>query len=44
MARTGGAFTLNHGGLRFQIIWKDQTGGNHNDHIHIGIARTGARA
>lgn len=44
MAREGGAFTLNHGGLRFQIIWKDQTGGNHNDHIHIGIARTGARA
>ncbi len=44
MARKGGAFTLTHGGLRFQIIWKDQTGGNHNDHIHIGIARSGARA
>ncbi|MGE4426928.1 MAG: hypothetical protein AB7G37_10800 [Solirubrobacteraceae bacterium] len=44
LARKGGAFTLHHGGLRLQIIWKSQVGGNHNDHIHVGIARLAGRA
>ena len=38
LARQGGAHTIHHAGLRFQIIWKSTTGGNHYDHIHVGIA------
>lgn len=37
MARHGGAFTLHHGGHRIQIIWKSYVGGNHHDHVHVGI-------
>jgi hypothetical protein len=36
-ARTGGAHTIIHTAMRIQIIWKDNTGGNHYNHIHIGI-------
>jgi hypothetical protein len=43
LARRGGAFTIHHAGLRFQIIWKSQVGGNHDDHIHVGIARLAGR-
>ena len=35
-ARAGGLFTLNDGGLRIQVIWKTNLGGNHHDHVHIG--------
>jgi 3D (Asp-Asp-Asp) domain-containing protein len=37
-ARAGGAITVHHDGLRIQIIWKNGTGGNHWNHIHVGIA------
>jgi hypothetical protein len=43
MARQGGAFTIVHASLRFQIIWKSTVGGNHFDHVHIGIARLPCR-
>lgn len=36
-ARTGGAHTIIHANTRIQIIWKDNTGGNHYNHIHTGI-------
>ena len=35
----GGASNLTAGGLRIQIIWKSYTGGNHYNHIHVGIRR-----
>ncbi len=44
MARQGGAFTLHHQGIRFQIIWKSQVGGNHDDHIHVGIDPSSGQA
>jgi hypothetical protein len=37
MARRGGLFTINHGGHRIQVIWKTNAGGNHHNHVHIGI-------
>jgi hypothetical protein len=37
MARTGGAHTILRGGLHIQIIWKSDVGGNHYDHVHVGI-------
>lgn len=30
-------------GYRVQVIWQSQVGGNHNDHIHIGVANQGNR-
>jgi hypothetical protein len=36
-ARDGGAYTIVRGGLRIQIIWKTSTGGNHYDHVHVGV-------
>lgn len=33
----GGAFTLNHGGRRVQIIFNSNIGGNHYNHLHVGI-------
>lgn len=36
----GGTWRGVHGGLRIQIIWKSDTGGNHFNHVHIGVART----
>lgn len=37
-ARAGGTTTLTAAGLRIQIIWKSLVGGNHYDHVHVGIA------
>lgn len=37
MAKQGGLFTLNHEGRRIQVIWKTYEGGNHHNHVHIGI-------
>ena len=34
----GGARTVYTADLRVQIIWKDGTGGDHWNHIHVGIA------
>jgi hypothetical protein len=36
-ARTGGLFTFTHGNQRIQCIWKTDEGGNHHDHVHIGV-------
>jgi 3D (Asp-Asp-Asp) domain-containing protein len=36
--RAGGARTVYTADLRVQIIWKSQLGGNHNNHIHVGVA------
>jgi hypothetical protein len=42
MARAGGLFTLNPSsgafkGHRIQVIWKTNAGGNHHNHVHLGI-------
>ena len=34
----GGAFTFYKGGRRIQIIFNSNVGGNHNDHLHVGVA------
>src|SRR5688500_14076930 len=38
-ARKGGLFTIERYGLRIQIIWKTLQGGNHYDHVHVGVRR-----
>ena len=38
-AFTGGANTVTAGGFRIQILWKTLVGGNHFNHVHVGIAR-----
>jgi len=40
-ARAGGLFTLANGGLRIQCIWKTDQGGNHHNHVHVGVRPTG---
>jgi hypothetical protein len=41
-ARRGGLFTIQRGGLLIQIIWKTLEGGDHYDHVHIGVRREDA--
>ena len=41
MAAAGGAFTLTDATLRVQVIWKSLVGGNHFNHVHIGVAIAG---
>jgi hypothetical protein len=36
-ARTGGLFNFNHEGQRIQCIWKTDVGGNHHNHVHVGV-------
>ncbi|MEA2497569.1 MAG: hypothetical protein QOJ29_5480, partial [Thermoleophilaceae bacterium] len=36
-ARRGGLYTLRRGVLRIQCIWKTYAGGNHHDHVHVGV-------
>lgn len=36
-ARTGGLFTFTHGNQRIQCIWKTEQGGNHHNHVHVGV-------
>lgn len=38
--RKGGVFNTTINGIRFQVLWKTMTGGNHYDHIHVGARRT----
>lgn len=40
-ARAGGAITIVKGGLRLQVIWKSNVGGNHHNHVHVGVRRVG---
>lgn len=35
--QTGGVFNLNKNGKRYQIIFNSNVGGNHYDHLHIGV-------
>jgi hypothetical protein len=36
-ARGGGLFTFTHEGQRIQCIWKTTEGGNHHNHVHVGV-------
>lgn len=36
-AKAGGLYNINRDGKRYQIIWKTNQGGNHYDHVHVGI-------
>jgi hypothetical protein len=36
-ARTGGLYNLIAGGLRIQCIWKTLSGGDHHNHVHVGV-------
>jgi hypothetical protein len=36
-AKGGGLFTFNHGSQRIQCIWKTLEGGNHHNHVHVGV-------
>ena len=36
-ARTGGLFNFTHGDKRIQCIWKTNEGGNHHNHVHVGV-------
>jgi 3D (Asp-Asp-Asp) domain-containing protein/lysophospholipase L1-like esterase len=45
-ARAGGLCNVVHGGFRWQIIWKTigaALGGNHTNHVHIGVRRQAGR-
>jgi hypothetical protein len=33
----GGLFTFTHAGQRIQCIWKTNEGGNHHNHVHVGV-------
>jgi hypothetical protein len=36
-AQGGGLFTFTHEGQRIQCIWKTTQGGNHHNHVHVGV-------
>lgn len=36
-ARGGGLFTFTHNNQRIQCIWKTEIGGNHHNHVHVGV-------
>jgi hypothetical protein len=36
-AQSGGLFTFTHEGQRIQCIWKTTQGGNHHNHVHVGV-------
>ena len=35
----GKYLNINSGGYRVQIIWQSNVGGNHYDHVHVGVRR-----
>ena len=35
----GKTFTINSGGYRVQVIWQSMVGGNHYDHVHVGVKK-----
>ena len=37
--RTGGNFVVTRNGLRWQVIYRSDVGGNHWNHIHVGVKR-----
>jgi len=36
-AHGGGLFTFTHGNQRIQCIWNTNEGGNHHNHVHVGV-------
>jgi hypothetical protein len=36
-ARAGGLFNNTRDNMRIQCIWKTNKGGNHHDHVHVGV-------
>jgi Putative peptidoglycan binding domain len=36
-AQRGGLFTTTHENMRIQCIWKTSDGGNHHNHVHVGV-------
>ena len=36
-ARGGGLFAFVNDGQRIQCIWKTDEGGNHHNHVHVGV-------
>lgn len=40
-ARAGGAQTIVTNGIRVQVIWKSDVGGNHHNHVHVGLGTSG---
>ncbi len=36
-AHDGGLFTFTHDNQRIQCIWKTLEGGNHHNHVHVGV-------
>lgn len=40
MAHAGGLFTEHPPGMRVQCIWKTDEGGDHHNHVHVGIRLT----
>jgi hypothetical protein len=43
-AAKGGLYTIERGGLRIQIIWKTYEGGDHYNHVHVGVRPVAAAA
>ncbi len=39
MAHAGGLFNEFSAGMRMQCIWKTKIGGNHHNHVHVGLKR-----
>jgi hypothetical protein len=37
MAQKGGLYNVNYKGHRYQVIWKTDQGGNHYNHVHVGV-------
>lgn len=37
--KTGGNFVTTINGIRYQVIYRSNIGGNHYNHIHIGARR-----
>jgi hypothetical protein len=37
--KTGGVFNTTVGGYRYQVLWRTNVGGNHYDHIHVGVKK-----
>lgn len=36
-AKSGGLFNFTHNSQRIQCIWKTKIGGNHHNHVHVGV-------
>lgn len=36
-AKAGGLYNVERSGMRIQCIWKTDIGGNHHNHVHVGV-------